>query len=51
LHKGKSKTLKGTDVVTLQMAKDVYTLYGSTIPVGSCKYSYLLVVLKKSLPL
>ena len=37
VHKGKSKTLKGTDVVTLQMAKDTYTLYGSTIPVGSCK--------------
>lgn len=37
VHKGKSKALKGTDVVTLQMAKDIYTLYGSTIPVGSCK--------------
>ena len=37
LHKGKGKTLKGTDVVILHMAKDIYTLYGSTIPVGSCK--------------
>lgn len=37
VHKGKSKTLKGTDVVTLQMAKDIFTLHGSTIPVGSCK--------------
>ena len=27
MHKGKSKTLKGTDVVTLQMAKDIYTLW------------------------
>ena len=37
LHKGESKTLKGTAVVTLQMAKDIHTLYRSAIPVGSCK--------------
>jgi hypothetical protein len=38
-HKGKSKTLKGVDVVTLQMAKDIHAVYGSVIPIGSRKYA------------
>ncbi len=38
-HKGKSKTLKGVDVVTLHMAKDIHAVYGSVIPIGSRKYA------------
>ena len=38
-HSGVKKSVKGRDVVTLQMAKDIQMFFGVTVPVGSGNFS------------